>query len=144
MKQTLTIALITLVLSSCTKQRKLGLPELNRVNFLDKTETTFEKPSNRKNYVAYISNSPEERLYQIEPAITKAISKGMGYYIYIEATSEEVRTAVENLNFKYDVYLDSTKQFKEMNNETIKGYNGYLINRKQYVIGSPMITYRSR
>lgn len=144
MKQILPIALIALVLSSCTKQRKLGLPELDRVNFLDNTQTSFEKPSNRKNYVAYISNSPEERLYQIEPAVTKAISKDMGYYIYIEATAEEVRTAVENLNFKYDVYLDSTKQFKEMNNETIKGYNGYLINKQQHVIGSPMITYRSK
>lgn len=144
MKETLTIILISLLLASCTKQRKLGLPELDRVNFLDNTQTSFEKPNNRKNYVAYISSFPEDKLYQIEPAVTKAVSKGMGYYIYIEASAEEVRTAVENLNFKYDVYLDSTKQFKEMNNETIKGYNGYLINRKQYVIGSPMITYRSR
>ncbi|MGW8122314.1 hypothetical protein ACV07N_06595 [Roseivirga echinicomitans] len=142
----LTILLFATLISSCSSEaRKLVLPELPVVSIQPKAEndkSPFELT--RKTYVAYFyRKSQKTRLYQIELAVADCIKKNMDYLIYVEADSEaEVKQWLTELDYKYAVVVDKESLFRQANNETIEGYNGYIVNKDREILGSPQIRYR--
>jgi hypothetical protein len=136
------LLMISILMASCGDAKKeLFTPELKKVS-LDGIEPSLNfKP--KKIFVAYIhEKNPPPHLYQIEAAIESAIEKKWGYRVYVEAENElQLKAYLEKVNFPYPVYLDSLKAFRELNNEDIEGYNGYIINTKNEILGSPMLQY---
>jgi hypothetical protein len=140
----LRIASLLLLIYSCSPgNSQIELPELNQLN----PETlSFESinTNHDKAFVAFVSGeSKSAYLYQIEPAIQKALSRGLDCYVYLESESKvDAIKSIKAYAFPFPVIVDSTQLFRQLNNESIEGYNGYIINGKNEIINSPMIGYR--
>ena len=137
---------LILVLASCTNgPKKLVLPILPLVtNLGENAETNSPSKLKQKTYVAYIyRKSQKDKLYLIELAVADCIKKNMDYLIYVEAESQqEVRKWLKELNYPYSVAVDTAGLFREANNESIEGYNGYIVNKNKEILGSPLIHMR--
>jgi hypothetical protein len=137
----LLVVCIALSQFSCSNKRKtLILPELPLYSL---EQGTYEDPSafgGKKKYVASLSSQQTKaRLKRIQPAIKSALAKGLNVVVYIDSKdSEKIISSIQELNFQYPVVIDSDGLFKKQNKERPEmGYNGYIVNKQNEIIGTP-------